>query len=311
MKQVPIVFSFDNNLVFPAGICISSLLENANADTYYVIYIMYPQTQGLRKDSLERLHEKYSNFEIRYVEVGDIFDDAFEIRGITMPAYYRLLIPELIPEWDTILYSDVDVIFRKDLSDIYFNTDLDGCYFGGVRSCADMHSHGREYYGDKMGLDPAKTICSGNLIINSRLIRQDGMVEKFKALVPNKYHFQDQDVINIACRGKIKFLPPWYCLFTSFTKYTIDRRDELKEKYTEEEICDALDNGIVHYNGTKPWVAYCPNMDIWWEYYRKSIYFDHAYYFDFYFSKIDELDRMPFMKRLKLLVRYFTFGQTK
>ena len=192
-----------------------------------------------------------------------------------------------------------------------FNTDLDGCYFGGVRSCADMHSHGREYYGDKMGLDPAKTICSGNLIINSRLIRQDGMVEKFKALVPNKYHFQDQDVINIACRGKIKFLPPWYCLFTSFTKYTIDRRDELKEKYTEEEICDALDNGIVHYNGTKPWVAYCPNMDIWWEYYRKSIYFDHAYYFDFYFSKIDELDRMPFMKRLKLLVRYFTFGQTK
>ena len=35
MKTVPIAFAFDNNLVFPACVCLSSLLMNAKDDTFY------------------------------------------------------------------------------------------------------------------------------------------------------------------------------------------------------------------------------------------------------------------------------------
>lgn len=311
MRKIPIVFSFDNNLSFPACICLSSLLDTANADTYYVIYILYPETQGLDHSQIDRLGERYANFEIHYVGVGNIFDNAFEIRGITMPAYYRLLIPELITEWDSVLYSDVDVIFRCDLSDIYFNTDLDGCYFGGVLACADMSEEGRDYYDRKMGLDSAAAIHSGNLIVNSKLIREDGMVAKFKEQAKNDYKYQDQDVINILCKGKIRLLPPWYCFFTPFPKLYFEQKEELTQKYTEEEILFSMNHGIVHYNGAKPWKTYCPNMDIWWECYRKSLYFDHQFYFNFYFSKLDELDQLPLFKRIKILLRYFTVGRKR
>ena len=54
----------------------------------------------------------------------------------------------------------------------------------------------------------------------------------------------------------------------------VDRRAEMEEIYGKEEIDRALSCGIVHYNGAKPWKEACPNMDIWWDCYRRSIFFD-------------------------------------
>ena len=114
MNIVPIAFAFDNNLVMPACICISSLMMNANEDTFYDIFILHSASENLDKSDLDRIPNHYKNCRIQYRTVGNEFDGAFEIRGITTPAYYRLLIPELIPEYDKVLYSDVDVIFRDE-----------------------------------------------------------------------------------------------------------------------------------------------------------------------------------------------------
>ena len=119
MNIVPIVFSFDNNLVMPACVCISSLMMNAKEDTFYDIFILHSASECLNKADLDRIPQYYKNCKIQYREVGNEFDGAFEIRGITTPAYYRLLIPEIIPEYDKVIYSDVDVIFRDDLYHFY------------------------------------------------------------------------------------------------------------------------------------------------------------------------------------------------
>lgn len=39
--------------------------------------------------------------------------------------YYRLLTPELLPQYDKAIYIDVDVLFKKDLSEV-FNIDISG-----------------------------------------------------------------------------------------------------------------------------------------------------------------------------------------
>ena len=49
MNIVPIAFAFDNNLVMPAGICISSLMMNANEDTFYDIFILHSASENLDK----------------------------------------------------------------------------------------------------------------------------------------------------------------------------------------------------------------------------------------------------------------------
>ena len=119
MNKIPIAFAFDNNLVFPACVCLSSLMMHAKEDTFYDIFILHSEHEQLNCEELDKLPNYYSNCSVTYRTVGNVFDEAFEIRGITTAAYYRLLIPELIPEYDKVIYSDVDVIFRMDLSELY------------------------------------------------------------------------------------------------------------------------------------------------------------------------------------------------
>lgn len=304
MNTIPIVFCFDNNLVKPACVCLSSLMMSAKEDTFYDIFILHSQKQPLEHSQIDKLPGYYKNCRIQYRVVDGTFDEAFEIRGITTPAYYRLLIPELIPEYDKVLYSDVDVIFRNDLSGFY-NTDMTGYHVAGVDSLANIQPELVKYYNETVGTGPEGIIYSGNLIINSKQILEDNVIPRFKELAKNKYMFQDMDVLNIACRGKIKYLSPAFCLTTYISEYNVYRREELLKVWNKEEIAEALSNGIVHFNGKKPWKDVCINFDIWWEYYRRCPYFDEKHYFDFFNYKLNELDHLPLIKRIKVLLRYF------
>ena len=277
MNTIPIAFAFDNNLVMPACVCLSSLMMNAKPDTFYDIFILHSEKENLRKEELNQLPKNYPNCRIQYRTVGDVFDQAFEIRGITTPAYYRLLIPELIPEYDKIIYSDVDVIFRDDLSAIFHNTDLSNCYLGGVDSRSDLQPHLCEYY-NKLGITAEGIIYSGNLIINSKMLKEDGIVARFKELAKNNYIYQDMDVMNLVCRGKINYMPMEFCLTTYLNDYAVHNKSVLLPHWDDAQIDNAMTRGIVHYNGQKPWKGFCPNFDIWWEYYRKSPYFDEKFY---------------------------------
>lgn len=309
MNIVPIVFAFDNKLVYPACICLSSLLMNAKPDTFYDIFILHHRHVELKKELLDTVMEYFKNCRIRYREVDNTFDSAFEIREITTPAYYRLLIPQLIPEYDKILYSDVDVIFRDDLFDLYVNTNVDNYYIAGVNSLSHLIPSYKKYY-DKMQIDASRVIYSGNLIINSKKILQDNLIDRFKSLAGKKFLFQDMDILNIVCWGKIKYLSPAYCLSTFITEKAVNDRTVLLNIWSEKEIQDALDKGIVHFNGQKPWKGVCINFDIWWEYYRKSPFYNEKYYFDFFQSELNKLDHLTLWKRIKILGRFFIYGRT-
>ena len=89
------------------------------------------------------------------------------------------------------------------------------------------------------------------------------------------------------------------------------RKDEMLQYFSEETLSHALAKGIVHYNGQKPWKGLCPNFDIWWEYYRKSPFYDEKFYFKFFFDKTMLLDSLTLWKRVKILIRYFIYGRYK
>ena len=154
MTTVPILFAFDNKLVQPAGVCLSSLLENAGPDTFYDIFILHDGDTVIDGRILS-LPEHYGNCRITERRVENEFSGAYEIRGITSPAYYRFLAPELIPEYDKILYSDVDVIFREDLSP-YYLTDIGDNYFGAVDNCSSLRPDVRKYVSEELHLDYRK-----------------------------------------------------------------------------------------------------------------------------------------------------------
>lgn len=305
MNKIPIAFAFDNNLVFPACVCLSSLMIHAKEDTFYDIFILHSEHEELNSEELDKLPTFYLNCSITYRSVGNIFDSAYEIRGITTPAYYRLLIPELIPEYDKVIYSDVDVIFRMDLSDLY-SLDLKDNYLAATKDLGlNLSRDGAAYIQSMPELHLGDYLQSGFIVINNKKILKDGLVQQFKSTAKRKLKYQDQDTLNIVCHGKILYLSLEYNMTDYSFYYALVERNLLQTLYNSEAIDNALIHGNLHFNGHKPWKKYCVNFDIWWEFYRKSPYYDAKYYFKFFHSKLNEYDQLSLLKRIKILLRYF------
>lgn len=308
---IPILFTFDASLLMPAGVCITSLLTNAAKDTFYDIFILHHPKEKLKDSDLDRLPAAFGNCRITYRSVENEFEGAYQVRGITETAYYRLIAPEIIPEYDKILYSDVDVIFREDLTK-YYLTDIGDNYFGGVDNASALRPDVQEYKTKALGLSSKDGyFYSGNLIINCRQILKDNLTATFRNLGKNNYLQQDMDIINIACKNRIFSLSPAFCLTNFLYDLIVENREQMEKIYGSEPLDHALQYGIVHYNGAKPWNEVCLNMDLWWEYYRKSIFFDEKFARDFWYSQTYRLEKMSLWKRIKHVGRYFREGGKK
>lgn len=305
MTTIPILFTFDQSLEMPAGVCFTSLLENAGKDTFYDIIVLHGPDCDFSGSQLNRLPDIYGNCRISYRKVQGEFEGGYEIRGIPETAYYRLISPDLIPEYDKFLYSDVDVIFREDLRQ-YYELDLGDNYFAGVDNGAEFRPEVQQYLTDSLHLDYRKGYYySGNLIIHAALIRKDGKMEEFRTLGKNKYNQQDMDIMNIACNGRFLPLGPSFCLTNLLYGLILNRRTDMEARYGAAELDHALQRGIVHFNGAKPWKEACLNMDIWWSCYRKSLFFDESFCFDFWKKQVNVMDSLPLSKRIKLVGKYF------
>lgn len=309
MRTIPILFTFDDKLVLPACVCLSSLLRSADPETYYDIFIIHSDKYDLTKTDVAKIPDYYSNCRLTFRPISGEFVGGYEIRGIPETCYYRMLSPELIPEYDKILYSDVDVIFRDDLAK-YYDVDLGDKCFGAVDNCSALRPSVQRYARDVLGIDPSHGFyCSGNLLINLKLIREEGLCGRFRELGRNNYRQQDMDIINIACNGRFYSFPPAFCLAVNMYRMIMMRREDMRSIYTDSQMDYALEKGIVHYNGAKPWNTWCHHFDIWWEAFRQSPFFDEKFYQEFYDSKEDELDRLTLSKRIKVLARYFIYGK--
>lgn len=306
---VPILFTFDDNLIIPAGVCITSLLENAAPETFYDIFIIHSDRFSFFNTKLVELPKKYGNCRITFRSVHGEFNSAYEIRGITTTAYYRLISPEIIKEYDKIIYSDVDVIFREDLTWAY-EIDLKNNHFAAVDNCSVFRKDIRDYLKNALKIDWRKGYYySGNLVINLKQIREENITSRFRELAKNNYVQQDMDIMNIASNGRFLALSPAFCLTNYLYDLIINQKEKMQTLFPEEELQHALKNGIVHYNGAKPWKQPCHNMDIWWDYYRRSIFFDQKNCFDFFDGLQNAEVRMSLKKRIKLLARYFIYGK--
>ncbi|MDR0602851.1 MAG: glycosyltransferase family 8 protein [Bacteroidales bacterium] len=305
MNKIPITFSFDDNFVIAAGVCLSSLLENAKQDTFYDIFILYSEINLSKKNrmSIMTIKEKYPNCNITYINVGKAFENSYEIRNTTIAAYYRLLLPELISIYDKVIYSDVDIIFQDDLHNIYKSSLHSNQLIGGVCDGAVFsEDKWTKHHFNKLNCNPKKYINSGFLILNLKLMRDEHIVNIFKKHQNKKYYWQDQDIINIVCKGRIEIFPFKY----NYTQiiYLYAHTNSKFSSNHQNEIFDAEQKGVIHYTIGKPWNSYCLRGDIWWEYYRKSIFYDKDYYYKTCSSITNKnIDIMP----LKMLPKFILY----
>ena len=75
-----------------------------------------------------------TNVAIRFVRVSDYFDEQnlFVDQHLSIETYYRLIIPEIMPDYHKILYLDCDMVVDCDVADLY-EENLNGMIVGASK----------------------------------------------------------------------------------------------------------------------------------------------------------------------------------
>ncbi len=240
-KIIPVFFAADDNYVPFLAVTLQSIKEHASAENEYRIYILHA---GVSEDGSEKIKKFGSgNFKVNFVDVTDrlaVLSEELQLRDYySCATYYRIFIAMMFPEYDKAIYLDSDIAVRCDLAD-YFDIDLGDNYVAGVPDGAvGAVPVFKEYTKHVLGIEAERYFNAGVLLLNLKALRNEDFYGKFSALL-KKYKFavaQDQDYLNVLCRGRVKFLA-----------------DEWNAMPIGGETQRLKDPKIIHYNLTmKPW----------------------------------------------------------
>ncbi len=253
-----IFFAVNNEYVSKLCVTIFSILENNRQVPVCFFHILNTDITNESKKKIEELLCLFSNGYIEYINIDTSLFDKFKmnIEYITKETYFRYMIAEVAPYLSKCLYLDADIAVNGDLSSLY-NQDIHDFYAAGVEDSYIQSIN----YKDKLGFNPEDLyINAGVLLLNLENIRKDGIIKKLfenTAKWQNKIMFQDQDVINITFKNKIKPLDSIYNFMTENAKTEKNKRK------------NAI---VIHYTGKrKPWDSGCHNKmrKIWLRYEKK------------------------------------------
>ena len=263
---IPVVFCFDNRIILGASVAIKSLIDCANDNTCYDIRIFHSDLSLDNQKNINKLVENTRhNIAFHYIN-PEVFKNApHNNKSWTELVYYRLLTPEILKEYDKAIYSDVDVLFKGDLWEVY-SIDISNYEMAAVpvekNKDGEMicHKYFPENTNDRIYI----------LVMNCKLMREEKTVNKFFDVIKtvgNRLKFFDLDTMNIACR---RFYPLSfrYGTFQSIMyNEDITKAGEytfLRSVYKDDELEEAKSNTVmIHYAGKmgKPWRMKSPYSD--------------------------------------------------
>ena len=302
MKRIPVIFAIDKNVVIPCAVTITSLLMNAAQDTLYEFYILCEEKALPEKDRdlIKEAFKDHPQASISFVDVGDAFSDVPELKRVTKATYYRLLIPDLFPQLDKVIYSDIDIVYQRDLSSAYEtsfpNDEL-------VAAVLDLAINREFYFKSSLPGNIGKSVKdyfnAGFLIMNLKQMRLENKVAEFKELSKVKHAQNDQDVLNIVCNGRVQWLDSSFNFQTNhYTNYMWKRTE------SKIDFSGLMKTATLHYTfHNKPWCSLeCALDDAWWHYYRMSPVFDNQFYFKRQYDQIEAYRNDYHNKKAKVLV---------
>lgn len=223
---------------------------------------------------------------VNFFDVQNVFHFGLlpdNIPHTTIETYFRYLIPYLDLENEKALYLDADTIVKGDIRELW-ETDISNVFAAGVH---DTYIEDTGYK-SKINFDKDDLyVNAGVLLLNLKKIREtfdSDFFFKRTIELADRIEYQDQDVINIIFKGKIKSLPK---------KFNYTFRDVIKRP--KKNIFKAK---ILHYTGDrKPWdYMFCSGNPAELYYYR---YLLLTPYKNTLLSYFKDMDNVKFVLRSK------------
>lgn len=266
---IPVVFATDYNYLKYTLVSMCSILRHPTINITYRFIILIPEGSIEKyRELIDKILSEYNNYTIEILEIGDEFNNAYlKLKDITTPTYYRLLLPELLPDCDKCIYMDGDTIVLDDLFNLY-SIDMGNNYVGAAEAPGYYENKG--YHMARLGIPPEdefKYYNAGVILINLRQMREDNITDKFMGMISNKLESQDQDIINIVCRNRIVKLSAAYNVMTKYNAWSEDYFINVIGQQAYDVYKHQVSKPvIIHYaDKVKPWhSARFRYADHWW-----------------------------------------------
>ena len=324
MNKIPIVFPFSNEFILPGWISISSLIISAKKNTKYLIYIIH---EDLEKNHIKNISKLVENkiHSLNFINISkklkelDYFNNLnhcsnsrkkeLSSKSCSKIQLSKLFVTEILPAYEKIIVSDIDVLFKKDLYNI-FNKNLSKYHYGLVAAeniSQNITAYKRyDFYKNKY------IYFSKFIIYNTKKMTKDNIFEKFRLAIidlKEKLNNKITDLVLLnMCSKNIYKIPLKYLVSESILlkKNMKDTPDYhwFSQLYSYMELEEVKkDPSIIHYNSfnkpsKKPWERFNPPED-----YKKFIYlspYKHEWIANKYLKRI-----------IKKNPLFFKFSKTK
>lgn len=285
-KIIPIVLTFNENYVIPAGVAMYSLMEHADDCFIYEFNIIHAGLSVTSQKKLIKNLKYFKNQKINFIYSETSFENIFKklksSQHFSVEMFYKLVLPSLFPQYDKVIVSDVDVIFEDDISPAYIKFAGD-YYIAAIKHYSKslithlnlVYKHFSAEYRKKIN-----NFGAGFMIFNLQKMRQDCIEDKMLDFLQKnieKLIYPEQEVINYVCSNHILYTNLKYMMCSCWVKSDINNIKSLKKyyPYKTSEVIDAYHHPVqIHYaSSIKPWNnTECFLMEKWFQYLVKTVF---------------------------------------
>lgn len=199
-KTINICLACDDNYAQYAGVVIASVISNAEEKDNLQFYILDGGISEEKREKLSSL-KQLGNCNINFIKIREEdFEDYKQVNThpyLTLPAFYRLKLTELLPNINRVIYFDCDVVVNSSLREL-FDTEMGDLPIAGVHDI------------DKKDVKRNPTyVNSGVLVMDLKNMRAMNCCELFLEWTKNNINSitkGDQEIINSSLKGKIKVI---------------------------------------------------------------------------------------------------------
>lgn len=239
-----------------AAAMIESVLINSDSSDW-VIHVLYgPGLDPLTREELA-VTPRARGAEVVFHEVADAQVATLpQMDRIGSVMWYRVFLPQLLPDVERVLYVDCDTIAKVDLEPL-LNTDLADGALGAVRN---VFEPGQENHAARLGLGSRLDYFnSGVMLMDLDVWRSERLGERVLEIARTRARdlkWPDQDALNLALAGRWRPLHPRWNAMNSLFYF-----DSLGGAFTAQQQNEVMSwPGILHFEGgsfNKPWNYLC------------------------------------------------------
>ena len=184
---------------------------------------------------------------------------AFPSKGLALGGYMswvRVILPELLPDIDRVLYLDADTLVVTSLAEVW-STELHGAFAAAVPNVTEpaQYDHVRS-----LGIEsPASYFNAGVLLLDLERWRAEDITTALYDFVGSREYlpWYDQDALNVVFRERWVPLHPRWNAMNSLWIWA----DYATAIYGADAVAEAVaDPAILHFEGPavcKPWHYLC------------------------------------------------------